>query len=231
MSRPSRGPRADRRPRGFPPRKGPRLPRPISAAREAAREPEPSPGPVRRVQARRVPAQAKPAKAAKAAKAAKRAQEAKPARPGQEVRLAKAARPAQEARAATQARGRAPARRGPRHRVPPVRVRRDRVRPGRAARGQVPGQATTRSARPRPAWAPRPRLAARVQACQDPAQDSVTVLVSRPADQEAIAGRRVPAARVRRTVVRAGPAVPVVRAGPMARVRAVRVPAAPGRAR
>jgi hypothetical protein len=201
-----------RHPRRCPPRQGPRSPRPISAAPEL--EPEPSPGPVRRALAPRAPA---PAALTKAARAAMVPRPVSPARP---VRQASPARPA---------RGRAPAGRGRQVRVRPVPAHRGRVRHVRAARGQAPGLATTRSARRRPAWAPRPRPAPRDPACPDPAQGqaqaeaeaSVIVPVSRQAGQEVPTGRRVPAARARRTAVRAGPTV---------RVRAVPVPAAPGRA-
>ena len=201
MSRPSRGPQAGRRPRGCPARRGPRLPRPISAARE----PEPSPGPLRRALARHALERAAATKVPRAARLAR------PAR----ARAARLPRPAR-------ARAGVPARRGRQVRVRHGPAPRGRVRHGPAPRGQVPGRATTRSARRRPAWAPRPRPAARDPARPDPAQASATVLASRQAIAEGPAARGVPAARARRTAVRAGLT---------ARVRAVRVPAAPGRAR
>ncbi len=113
-------------------------------------------------------------------------------------------------------------------RGPLVRVRPGRVRPGQAdpAPGRVvrvlaPGQAITRSARPRLAWGQRLRPGRR--RLVRPASPVPGVRDSRRAHR---APPVVPADLARAHAVPAGPACPM--AGP---VRAALVPAAPGRAR
>jgi hypothetical protein len=119
---------------------------------------------------------------------------------------------------------------GQRRHGPPDRVRPGRVRPGQAEPGLVPvdrvlarGQATTHSARPRPAW-DRP-------------------LRPGPRGRARLVSRCIPAVPASRPALPVPPVVPAVLvrpdvdlAGPAARRMAVRVPAArvlavPGRAR
>jgi hypothetical protein len=131
-----RGPRAFPAPPGCRARRGPRLPRPTSAAR--GRPKEARAGPRLRVPARRAPPRGS-------------AQAAPRAVPTRVVRAARVAgRP----------------RRGPRDLVLPGRVRPGPVDPVRARVLRVParGRAITRSARPRPAWGRRLRLGPRVRA-------------------------------------------------------------------
>jgi hypothetical protein len=195
--------RALRAPRGCRDRRGPRSPRPTSVARRRARGAKGArPGPRLRVPARlaaqgrsaQAPPRAVPTRAARAARAVRAARV--PGRP----------------------------RRGPRDLVLPGRVRPGQVDPARvrALRVPAPGRATTRSARPRPAWGQRLPLGLRVRPRPvSPTVPAVPVL--------RLAARAVPAARVPPGVVRAGPACPTAARVPAGSL--VRVPAAPGRAR
>jgi len=133
--------------------------------------------------------------------------------------------PTSRVRAAARARGvRVPGRprRGPRDLVHPGQVRPGQADPvrARALRAPARGRATTRSVRPRPAWDRRLPLGPRAQV----RLVSPAVLVLRPAARVVLAAQGVQ--EVQEVRVRPG-AVPVGPACPMA----VRVPAAPGRAR
>jgi hypothetical protein len=196
----TRGPRGLRPvpvPRGCPDRRGPRPPRPTSAVRGRA----------------------------------KGARAVKGARPGPRLRdpARRAAHPGSARvppRAVLTSLVRAPGRprRGPRDLALPARGRPGPVDPVRARGPRVParGRATTRSARPRPAWGQRLRLGLRVPA----RLASQVVPALRRAPPAVLAG---PAARVRPAAGRAGPACPMAVRVPA--VPAGRVPAVPGRAR
>jgi hypothetical protein len=193
-----RGPQVVRELREFRDRRGLRPPRPTSEAR----------GPARLVPRLRVPA-------------GQQAQEAREAREGLRDSVLQAV---PQAGLTSRLRDLRPGRprRGPRGQVRPGRVRPDRadLEAVRVGRVRVQGRATTRSARPRPAWGRplRPGL-------RDPVRlvsRLLAVRVSRRALQAVLVP---PAALVRQD---AAPAVPAVPAVP---VPAVLVRAAPGRAR
>jgi hypothetical protein len=196
----TRGPRELRAvpgPRGCPGRRGPRSPPPTSAvlgrvkeakgAREAKGHRAARPGPRLRVPARQA---ALPGSA--------------PARP--------------RAVLTSRARARGRPRRGPRDLALPARGRPGQAHPVRARAPRVParGRATTRSARPRPAWGRRLRPGLRARACL---ASQVVPALRRPVPAP-------PPGRVLAAAARVGPACPMA-----ARVPAARVPAVPGRAR
>lgn len=187
-----RGRRAVRALRGCPGRRRPRSPRRTSGA----------PGPARLVRLPR-------------GRAAQRVQG------GQEVSVQAAPQAGLTSRPREPGPGRPP--RGPRVRARPGRVRPGQADPvpGLAVRVPAPGQAITRSARPRLAWGQRLRRGPRHPV--HPASPVPGVLDSRQAHR---APPVVPAVLARPDAAPAGPAC--LMAGP---VRAVLVRAAPGQAR
>ena len=215
---PSRGPRGLRAlqaPRGCQGHQGPRPPRPTSAARGQVKGGKESKGPQPGL---RLPVAAGRAALAGSAQAPPRAV------------------PTSRARGSRAARVRGRPRRGPRDLVLPGRVRPGLAAPVRARALRVParGRATTRSARPRPAWGRRLRLGPRAQAYLV-SRVNPAVPVPRRAAQGGQGGQGVQAVqggqgvRVRPGAARVGPARPMAGRGPAG--SRVRVPAVPGRAR
>jgi hypothetical protein len=195
---PTRGPRGLRARPALRGRRSPRSPRPISAARGRPKGARPAP-PLRA-----------PARRAAQGDSAQALPRAVPTRPARVVRVP--GRP----------------RRGPRALVRPGRVRPGQADPvrARALRAPARGRATTRSARPRPAWGRRLPLGPRVQV----RLVSPAVPVLRPAvpaaqgAQGGLAAQEGQGVRVRLGAVRVGPACPMagrVPAGSPVRVRAV----------
>jgi hypothetical protein len=218
---PSRGPRGLRAlpaPRGCQDRQGPRPPRPTSAARGQVKGGQESKGAKGSQPGLRLPVAAGLAALAGSAQAPPRAVPTSRAKGSRVARVARV-------------RGRP--RRGPRDPALPGRVRPGLAAQVRARALRVParGQATTRSARPRPAWGRRLRLGPRAQA-YPLSRVSPAVPVLRRAPQAAQGGQEgqgVQGGRVRPGAARVGPARPMAARGP-AGSRA-RVPAVPGRAR
>jgi hypothetical protein len=192
--------------RGSRARRGLRPPRRTSGDQEADRGAR---GPARLVP--RPPARPGQARRAQAVKAPVRARRVPPDRAGRAARAARAVRAARVVRAD-------PARPVLGPRVPGARVLVLRV-PGR-------GPVTTRSVRPRPAWARRPLPGPRVPL---PAPRAVPAQGRATARAPAVQAARVPAGEAR--AARAGPAGTVDRAARVPAGSRVRVPAAPGRAR
>ena len=141
--------------------------------------------------------------------------------------------PTSRAKGPRAVRGRGRPRRGPRVLVLPGRVRPGLAAPVRARALRVParGRATTRSARPRPAWGRRLRLGPRAQAHLGSRVIPAVPVLRRapPVPQAAQGGQEVQGVRARLGAVRVGPACPMAARGPAG--SRVRVPAVPGRAR